>query len=123
RPHPRNASTVLNTAALRIIHWRGDRDSLEDQVAKAITSPITSGQPDARAFVDRLSHIPPYAPLFTAACPVYHNPINPKDCAKAVSEFERSLATPSRFDRYLAGDIKALSPTARLRRERRADLT
>src|SRR3984893_12874316 len=41
RPHPRNAPTVLN-AALNIIHWRGDRDGLEDQVAKALTSPITS---------------------------------------------------------------------------------
>src|SRR6266571_5165994 len=34
RPHPRNAPTVLNAGALGIIHWRGDRDGLEDQVAK-----------------------------------------------------------------------------------------
>jgi cytochrome c peroxidase len=26
RPHPRNAPTVLNTGALNIIHWGGDRD-------------------------------------------------------------------------------------------------
>jgi cytochrome c peroxidase len=32
RPHPRNAPTVLNSGALNIIHWRGDRESLEDQV-------------------------------------------------------------------------------------------
>jgi cytochrome c peroxidase len=38
RPHPRNAPTVLNSGALNIIHWRGDRESLEDQVAKAVTS-------------------------------------------------------------------------------------
>src|SRR6266699_6635855 len=41
RPHPRNAPTVLSVGALNIIHWRGDRDSLEDQVAKAATSPIS----------------------------------------------------------------------------------
>src|SRR5499427_10714563 len=63
RPHPRNAPTVLNTGALNIIHWRGDRDSLEDQVAKAVTSPITSGQPDEKTVIDRLSRIAGYAPL------------------------------------------------------------
>jgi len=54
RPHPRNAPTVLNTGALQIVHWRGDRESLEDQVAKAVTSPITSGQPDEKAITDRV---------------------------------------------------------------------
>ena len=58
RPHPRNAPTVLNTGTLQIVRWRGDRDSLEDQVAKAVTSPITSGQPDEKAIIDRLSHVP-----------------------------------------------------------------
>jgi cytochrome c peroxidase len=48
RPHPRNVPTVLNAGELNIIHWRGDRDSLEDHAAKAVTSPITSGQPDER---------------------------------------------------------------------------
>jgi cytochrome c peroxidase len=69
RPHPRNAPTVLNAGALNIIHWRGDRDSLEDQVAKAATSPITSGQPDEKAVIDRLSRVTGYAPLFAAAFP------------------------------------------------------
>jgi cytochrome c peroxidase len=39
RPHPRNAPTVLNAGLNFIIHWRGDRDSLEDQVIKALASP------------------------------------------------------------------------------------
>jgi cytochrome c peroxidase len=30
RPHPRNAPTILNAGLNFIIHWRGDRDSLED---------------------------------------------------------------------------------------------
>jgi cytochrome c peroxidase len=118
RPHPRNAPTVLNTAALHIIHWRGDRDSLEDQVAKAITSPITSGQQDAQAVVDRLSRIPGYASLFRAGFPEEHDPISAENVAKAISTFERTLATPSAFDRYLAGDVTALSPTARAGLER-----
>src|SRR5262249_32537775 len=43
RPHPRHAPTVLNAGLNFIIHWRGDRDSLEDQVIKALASPITNG--------------------------------------------------------------------------------
>src|SRR5882672_8382365 len=69
RPHPRNAPAVLNTGVLNIIHWRGDRDSLEDQVAKAVTSPITSGQPDEKTVIHRLSRITGYTPLFRSAFP------------------------------------------------------
>jgi cytochrome c peroxidase len=33
--------------------------------------------------------------------------------AEAIGAFERTLVTPSPFDAYLAGNINALSPTAR----------
>jgi cytochrome c peroxidase len=112
RPHPRNAPTVLN-AALNIIHWRGDRDGLEDQVAKALTSPITSGQPDTKALIERLNRVSGYASLFTAAFPDEPNPISAENIASAISAFERTLLTPSPFDAYLAGDQSALSPMAR----------
>jgi cytochrome c peroxidase len=36
RPHPRNAPTILSAGLNFIIHWRGDRESLEDQVVKAL---------------------------------------------------------------------------------------
>jgi len=112
RPHPRNAPTVLNTGALNIVHWRGDRDSLEDQVAKAVTSPITSGQPDESAIIDRLSRIAGYAPLFKAAFPDELQPITAQNIAKAISAYERTLMTPSPFDGYLAGNQEVLSPAA-----------
>jgi cytochrome c peroxidase len=113
RPHPRNAPTVLNTGALNIVHWRGDRDSLEDQVAKATTSPITSGQPDETAVIDRLSRVAGYAPLFGTAFPNEQQPMTLQNVAKAISAYERTLLTPSPFDAYLAGNQEALSPAAR----------
>jgi cytochrome c peroxidase len=113
RPHPRNAPTVLNVGALNIIHWRGDRDGLEDQVAKAATSPITSGQPDEKAVIDRLSRITGYAPLFKAAFPNEPQPTTLQNIAKAIGAYERTLLTPSPFDAYLAGNQEALSPAAR----------
>ena len=113
RPHPRNAPTVLNSGVLSIIHWRGDRESLEDQAAKAVTSPITSGQPDEKAVIDRLSRIRGYAPLFAAAFPNEAQPTTLQNLATAISAYERTLLTPSQFDAYLTGDQEALSAAAR----------
>jgi len=113
RPHPRNAPTVLNSGLNTIVHWRGDRESLEDQASKALGSPITNGQPDVGAALDRLRSIPGYAPLFEAAFPGDAAPINVGNVASAISAYERTLVTPAPFDTYLAGDAEALSPSAR----------
>jgi cytochrome c peroxidase len=113
RPHPRNVPTVLNAGELNIIHWRGDRDSLEDQAAKAVTSPITSGQPDEKAVIDRLSRIIGYASLFQVAFPNEPQPMTLQNFAKAISAYERTLLTPSPLDAYLAGNQEALSVAAR----------
>src|SRR6266446_6329107 len=112
RLHPRNAPTNLNSA-LNIIHWRGDRESVEDQVIKALISPITSGQPDLKAVEDRLDRIPGYAPVFKAAFADAANPMTAQNIAKAIGAYERSLVTPSAFDAYLNGKSDALSSTAR----------
>jgi cytochrome c peroxidase len=112
RPHPRNAPTILNSA-LSITHWRGDRESVEDQVIKAMTSPITFGQPDEKAVLDRLGQIPGYVPHFKAAFPGEAEPMTAQNMAKAVGAYERTLVTPSPFDAYLAGNVEALSPMAR----------
>lgn len=113
RPHPRNAPTILNAGLNFIIHWRGDRDGLEDQVIKSLASPITSGQPDEKAIIDRLKQIPSYAPLFKAAFPDDPQPMTSENIAKAIGAYERTLVTPSPFDRYLGGDVNALSAKAR----------
>jgi len=113
RLHPRNAPTVLNSGVNTIVHWRGDRESLEDQVIKALGSPITNGQPDAGAALNRLKHIPGYAPLFKAAFPGDEVPVNVGNVANAISAYERTLVTPAPFDTYLTGNVDALSPDAR----------
>jgi cytochrome c peroxidase len=113
RPHPRNAPTVLNSGVNTIVHWRGDRESLEDQAIKALGSPITNGQPDIGATLDRLKRIPGYAPLFKAAFPDEAAPLNAGNVANAISTYERTLVAPAPFDAYLAGDVDALSAAAR----------
>jgi cytochrome c peroxidase len=113
RLHPRNAPTILNASLSFVIHWRGDRDSLEDQVMKAVTSPITSGQPDERAVIERLERIQAYTLLFKAAFPNDPRSLSLKNVATAIASYERTLVTPSPFDSYLNGNSEALSPTAR----------
>src|SRR5215831_12818579 len=105
RLHPRNAPTVLNSGVNTIVHWHSDRESLEDQVIKALGSPITNGQPDAGAALNRLKRIPGYAPLFKAAFPGEEAPINVGNVANAISAYERTLVTPAPFDTYLAGNV------------------
>ena len=113
RPHPRNAPTVLNAATQFINHWRGDRESVEDQVEQALISAISSGQPNEQAVIARLQGIPGYAALFKAAFPTDIDPLTVKNIAKAIGSYERTLVTPSPFDAYLAGDVNALSAAAR----------
>jgi len=112
RLHPRNAPTVLNAALNFVNHWRGDRESVEDQATQALTAPISSGH-DEQAVADRLERIPGYGLLFKAAFPGEHSPITTKNAGMAIGAFERTLLTPSPFDAYLAGNIDALSPSAR----------
>src|SRR5215813_10344444 len=113
RAHPRHVPTNLNAGTSFVIHWRGDRTNLEDQVFRALTSPITSGQPDEKAFIERLARIPGYAPLFEAAFPDEPQPMTLRNIAKAVCAYERTLVTPSPFDAYLARYEAALSQAAR----------
>jgi len=113
RPHPRHVPTNLNAGTSFVIHWRGDRTNLEDQVFQALTSPITSGQPDEKAVFDRLARIPGYPPLFKAAFPDDPQPITLRNIATAIGAYERTLVTPSPFDAYLAGNQEALPPTAK----------
>jgi cytochrome c peroxidase len=112
RPHPRHSPTVLNSA-LGIIHWRGDRESVEDQVRKALTSPITFGQSSEADVIARLNGIAGYGTFFQAAFPRDAEPITASNIAKAIGAYERTLMTPAPFDAYLAGKIDALSPAAR----------
>jgi cytochrome c peroxidase len=111
RLHPRNAPTVLNAALNFVNHWRGDRESVEDQAMQALSAPISSGH-DERAVVDRLERIPGYAPLFKAAFPGERSPITAKNVGTAIGAFERTLLTPSPFDAYLGGNVNALSAPA-----------
>lgn len=109
KANPRNAPTVFNAALQFKEHWRGDRESLEEQAEKSLLGPASFGNPDFATVVSKLKSIPGYPELFAKAFPEDKDPVNEKNWGKAIAAFERTLPQPTKFDAFLNGDAKALS--------------
>lgn len=113
--NPRNTQTVLNAALDNLVglHWRGDRKSVEEQASRAMTGEMSFAMADEQAVVDKLTKIAGYRPFFDEAFPGQTSPISLKNIGIAIGAFERTLVTPSAFDRFLEGDDKALTAQAK----------
>ncbi len=109
KENPRNAPSIFNAALNFKQHWRGDRESLEDQAEKSLLGPASFGNPDQATAMSKLKAIPAYAGAFAKAFPGDKDPINSKNWGAAVGAFERTLMTPSKFDAFLSGDASALT--------------
>lgn len=109
KENPRNAPSIFNAALNVKQHWRGERESLEDQAEKSLLGAASFGNPDQATAMSKLKAIPAYADAFAKAFPGDKDPINSKNWGVAVGAFERTLLTPSKFDAFLAGDVAALS--------------
>ena len=107
-PLKRHTPTLWNLAWAVPVFWDGRARSLEEQVAGPIEAPDEMGQPVA-SVVARLAADASYAEAFRAAFPDDPRP-TPENLAKAIATFERTLVSPpTRFDRWIEGDDKALS--------------
>lgn len=110
KENPHNAPSIFNAALNFKQHWRGDRESLEDQAEKSLLGPASFGNPDHATPMGKLKAIPGYAGAFAKAFPEDKDPINARNWGLAIAAYERTLLTSSRFDAFLAGDAKALTP-------------
>ncbi|HWE25826.1 MAG TPA: cytochrome c peroxidase [Myxococcales bacterium] len=107
----RNSPTVLNAMFNATQFWDGRARTLEDQAKLPILNPIEMGQPDPDAVVGRLRGLPEYAQIFSR---IYGREITYDDLADAIASFERSqYAGDAPFDRYLAGDERAIDTSAK----------
>jgi cytochrome c peroxidase len=109
KENPRNAPSVFNAAMNFKQHWRGDRESLEEQAEKSLLGPASFGNPDQATAMGKLKAIPAYQDAFAKAFPDDKDPINSGNWGIAVAAFEWTLLTPSKFDAFLTGDANALS--------------
>jgi len=109
----RNAPTVYNAGGFVAQFWDGRAGTLEDQAKGPILNPGEMAMKDETTVVDLLKSIPGYEDGFGKAFPDDKEPISYDNMAKAIGAFERGLVTPSRFDKFLAGDKSALSDQER----------
>lgn len=114
RENPRNAPTVFDAALQSSAHWRGDRESVEDQASRALLGKASFGLGSDEEAAKRLRALPaPYPEAFRQAFPDEPDPISVKNWGVALGAYERTLITPAPFDAFLKGDESALGAAAR----------
>src|SRR5947209_8216296 len=103
----RATPTVLNTAYNTQFMWDGRKKSLEDQALGPMKTPQEMNT-DFGASLARLRSVPSYVAMFEKAYP--GEGVTEETIAKAIAAFERTgVVNDSAFDRWLAGDKKAMS--------------
>lgn len=101
-----NAPSVFNSSLNMAQFWDGRALSLEEQAAGPIHNPLEM----ASNWAQVLERLGQDADLKKAFARAYVDGMTANNIANALASFERTLLTPnSRFDRYLKGDLSALS--------------
>lgn len=107
----RNAPTTMNAFLMDSQFLDGRSATLEDQAKLPIVNPVEMAHPDEPTALAAIADDPEYQEMFQKA---YEREPNYEDLARAIAAFERTLVfldTP--FDRYLAGDVQAISEQAK----------
>jgi cytochrome c peroxidase len=105
----RNAPSVYHAAGHIAQFWDGRALDVEEQAKGPVLNPIEMAMPSAQEVEMRLRRIPGYVEAFAKAFPEDSQPVTFDNMARAIGVFERKLVTPSRWDRFLAGDRHAVT--------------
>ncbi len=106
----RHSPTVFNASLQPALRWLGDRKTLEQQAEGSITGSM--GFASKEAGVARLRQLQ-YDTGFRTAFPNDADPVSAANYGRAIAAYEATLLTPAPFDRYLAGDERALDRAQR----------
>ena len=105
----RQAPTVINTAFNHLQFWDGRARSLEEQAIGPIHNPIEMAETHENV-VAKLGKIKGYQQQFRR---VFGTDVNLQGIAEAIAAYERTvISTNSAFDKYVAGDQKAMDDAA-----------
>ncbi len=105
----RNSPTVYNAAFHLAQFWDGRAADVEEQAKGPILNPVEMAMPAGGDVETILRSIPGYVASFGQAFPGENEPVNYDNLGRAIGAFERTLTTPGRFDKFLAGDDAALA--------------
>lgn len=107
----RNSPTTLNAAAHFLQFWDGRAPDVEAQASGPMMNPVEMAAPSPVYVATVLKSMPEYVEAFQKAFPGQTNPVTITNAAAAIGVFERTLVTPARWDKFLAGDTTALTET------------
>ena len=102
---PINSPTVLNSGYNFVQFWDGRAKDLQEQAAGPVENPIEMGAKWENV-VKRLKKNKEYTESFAK---LYEDGVTKDNVTDAIAEYEKSLITPSRFDKYLLGDETAIT--------------
>lgn len=110
--HWRNSQTILNSAFYNKLFWEGNVTSLEGQAPAAAEGNV-AGNGDPSLMEMRMRFIPEYVERFKKVFGIDWPRMT--QAYQAIAAFERTIVSDPKqvpFDRYTAGDKKALSESA-----------
>ena len=108
----RNPPTALNAALLGSQFWDGRAADVEEQAGGPLLNPVEMANATEADAAAKIAGIPEYQEKFKAAFPE-DSTVSFKNITTALSAFERTLLTPTRWDDYLKGNVSALSEQER----------
>lgn len=108
-PSHLNSPTVLNAALAKSQFWDGSAADVEEQAGGPMQATFEMNMQPSEV-VSRLQKIPRYVNDFRE---VFSAPINFRDVRRAIGAYERTLLTYGSYDRFLEGDNKAISTSAK----------
>jgi cytochrome c peroxidase len=106
KPTPRNAQTVFNALRQPMLRWLGDRPDPAVMAEGLATAVLGFGSKDE--VVAALAEAG-YRERFRAAFPGEAEPLTLTNYGRVIAAYQATLTTPSPFDRFLAGNDRALT--------------
>jgi len=100
-----NSPSIFNVAHNFRQMWNGGTRSLEDQIDAVLVNPKDFDS----SWTQVLQKLRADGQLASAFAAAYPQGLDRTSVLDALTSYERSLVTPSRFDRYLRGDGSAIS--------------
>jgi len=105
----RNTPTIFNSAGNKYLSWDGEFTSIEEKVVDSLLSSEEMGIKNKDVILTIISSKEEYRESFKLLFPNSEESISIHNIATAIGSYVRTLATPSKWDLFLAGDYDILS--------------